>query len=269
MKLVSLNVYGGICFAPLIEFIQSQAVDTDVFCFQEMQSTSGEGFVSNGARANLFQEVTKVLPDFQGSFAVSQQHYDQTALIEEEMDSGLATFVRKGIDIEEAGDFFIYGSLSSFVVDDYTTFPHNVQYTQLNISGKPLTIYNLHGTSRPSSKLDSPERLEQFQKVVDFMKSRSEEVIIMGDFNLMPNTQSIKLFEEIGLRNLVKEYDIKTTRGTMMRTLFPHYEHGPFGWQEFADYTFISPGIVPVSFTVPDVSVSDHLPMILEIRFLA
>ena len=53
-----------------------------------------------------------------------------------------------------------------------------------------------------------------------------------------------------------------------MRSLFPEYEHGPYGFQEFADYAFVSPEIVVTSFEVPDLPISDHLPMMLEIDTL-
>ena len=49
-----------------------------------------------------------------------------------------------------------------------------------------------------------------------------------------------------------------------MHKLWPQYEHGKYGFQEFADYAFVSPGIRVVDFVVPDLPVSDHLPLILS-----
>ena len=86
---------------------------------------------------------------------------------------------------------------------------------------------------------------------------------MMGDLNLLPQTESVALFERAGYRNLITEYNIKTTRGTLMRKLYPQFEHGPYGFQEFADYTFMSSDLEVQSFEVPDVPISDHLPMIL------
>lgn len=264
MKLISLNTYGGHCFDELMRFVVTQAETTDVFCFQEVQNSSKGAFISNGVRTNLFQELSQVLSDFQGFFTVSQQNYDQTAVRVEGTDTGVATFVRNSLRVKNCGDFFIYGSFNSFVYGDYNTFPHNLQYVQLEAGEELLTICNVHGTSRPQSKLDSPERLEQSQKILAFVDQQPGQKVIVGDFNLLPDTKSIRLFEEKGFRNLIKEYRITTTRGTMMRKLFPQYEHGPYGWQEFADYAFVSAGITPTRFTVPDVPISDHLPMILE-----
>ena len=42
------------------------------------------------------------------------------------------------------------------------------------------------------------------------------------------------------------------------------WSNGPKECLEFADYTFVTSGIKVESFEVPDVPISDHLPMILK-----
>jgi exonuclease III len=111
MKLISLNTYGGHCFDELMRFVVTQAETTDVFCFQEVQNSSKGAFISNGVRADLFQELSQALSDFQGFFAVSQQNYDQTAVRVEGTDTGVATFVRNSLQVKNSGDFFIYAVL--------------------------------------------------------------------------------------------------------------------------------------------------------------
>ena len=164
------------------------------------------------------------------------------------------------------GDFFINNQRNSFVPPDYTTMPHNLSYVQLNIGERLLTICNVYGASWPTNKLDSADRLLQSQKILDFVLAQPGEKIIAGDFNLLPNTRSIMMFEENGFRNLIKDFNISTTRGSTIKKLKPELGLGEHGWQEFADYTFISSGIKPIQFTVPDLPISDHLPMILEFK---
>ncbi len=130
--------------------------------------------------------------------------------------------------------------------------------------GFGVTIVTLHGNSQPGSKRDSPKRLAQSQKVLDFLADKDGEKIVLGDFNLMPDTESVRMWERAGYRNLVAEYGIKSTRGSNHRKLSPQYANTPEGYQEFADYTFTSPGVKVTSFEVPDIPLSDHLPMILE-----
>lgn len=81
--------------------------------------------------------------------------------------------------------------------------------------------------------------------------------VLCGDFNLLPQTKSIAMLEG-RMRNLIKEYNIKTTRSK----LNPY--HGTPTEQHFADYVFVSEDIKVLDFKVPEAEVSDHLPMILE-----
>ncbi len=266
MKLISLNAYFGFVFEPLMAWIHEQAQSTDVFCFQEMLSNPKEdalGMPCRG-RANVLQEIARRLPEFTCHFAPMQDDFDFVPTYPGQTQLGNAIFYRKSLSATETGSFFIYRSFNSYDGNDYETAGHNAVYLGLG-GALPLTIVNLHGNSEPASKRDTPMRLEQSKKVLDFLRDRHGEKIVMGDFNLFPDTESIKMFENQGFHNLIRDYKITTTRGSHMRKLFPEYEHGKYGFQEFADYTFVSPGVDVKSFEVPDVPISDHLPMILEI----
>lgn len=254
MKLITLNTFGGHFFAPLMEFVKSSAPSTDFFCFQEVSDAPG----------GIFSDLAVALPEFLGFFAAAQEHFDGKAAVAVEINFGLAAFARKDYAIKKTGDFFIKNRRNSFLSPDFTTFPHNLQYLQLNIGGKELTICNLHGSSQPTDKLDSPGRLAQSKKILNFIQNQPGEKIITGDFNLLPGTRSMAMFEERGFRNLIKDFSIPTTRGSLIKKLHPEYGASAQGWQEFADYTLVSPGISARKFVVPDLPLSDHLPLILE-----
>jgi endonuclease/exonuclease/phosphatase family metal-dependent hydrolase len=81
---------------------------------------------------------------------------------------------------------------------------------------------------------------------------------LIGDFNLLPETESVRLLAA-GLRNLVIERAIPSTRSR----LNPYY--GTPQEQPHADYAFTSPGLQVADFQVPDAEISDHLPMILDL----
>ena len=71
---------------------------------------------------------------------------------------------------------------------------------------------------------------------------------------LLPFPYLLAILEE-GMRNLVKETDVTSTRS--------HYYTKP---EKFADYILVSPDITVVDFNVlPDV-ISDHLSLVLEFR---
>lgn len=267
MKLISLNTYGGIFFKPLLDFIEREALDTDVFCFQEVLGGPNSAPLQNSARANLFSELARALPGFTGFFAPVEDALvfsDNSSPPTPAVPFGTAIFVHKKHTIHQQGSFFIYRERNAFVPRDFTTLGHNAIFVQLVNNGKLLTICNVHGTSEPGDKLDTPDRLAQSQTVLDFIKKQSGEKIIAGDFNLLPATQSIALFERAGFSNLIKDFSIASTRGSILKTIHPEYGDTPNGWQEFADYVFTSAGITPQKFSVPDIAIADHLPLILE-----
>lgn len=256
MKLISLNIWGGKIYKPLLEFIEKNSENTDILCFQEVFSTTEDIHEDSGFRVNLYAEIAKNLSHHKGYFAPCLNNYltgaFQPNFTNYPLTSGLAVFIKKEIKVISHGDFFIYKKRGGFSPRDLNSLPRNIQYLSL-ISGKQkFTVCNLHGIWLKTGKNDSPARLKQSTKIKKFLDGQTGKKILCGDFNLGINTKSIKILEN-NLRNLIKEYSIKTTRN----------KHFP-GWEKFADYTFVSPDINIKSFQVPDVDISDHLPMILE-----
>jgi endonuclease/exonuclease/phosphatase family metal-dependent hydrolase len=261
MKIVSLNVFGGTVFEPLMGFVERQALDTDVFCFQEvMDDRRGlPGATSQGFRMNLLQELSSRLADFSVYFAPMRDLPDVAADDCPFVRNGLATFVRKGIDVAAHGGFSLCDALLG---DD--PIGQNALFVTLDAQKKPLTICNVHGISDPGDKLDTPVRLAQSKSVLQFLATVSGEKMVMGDFNLLPETESVKMFERAGFSNLIQDYGIQTTRGAHHKILHPEFGRPPMMFQEFADFTFVSSGVSVRSFAVPDLPLSDHLPMIIE-----
>ena len=73
-----------------------------------------------------------------------------------------------------------------------------------------------------------------------------------GDFNLLPNTQSLAILEE-GMRNLIKEFGITSTRSELYTKS-----------EKYADYILTSPDIAVHDFKVFSDTISDHLPLMVE-----
>lgn len=133
---------------------------------------------------------------------------------------------------------------------------------------KDFLVCNIHGVSLPGDKNDSEERLEQSKTILGFARSINMPAIIGGDFNLNPDTKSVKMFEEAGYKNLIKDYKIVSTRNHFaweqaeVQLVKQGFEF--FGKQYFADYVFVSPEIKIKNFEVPNIEVSDHSPLILD-----
>jgi len=151
---------------------------------------------------------------------------------------------------------------------EFETITVGCQAVKIKSYQSVFFVYNVHGVSLPGDKNDSKERLEQSRQIIDLAQKFSIPAIIGGDFNLNPNTQSIKMFDETDYVNLIKEYKIKSTRNhfawEQAQEQLRNEGREFYGKQYYADYCFVTHDIKVKTFAVPDPEVSDHLPLILE-----
>lgn len=260
MKLISLNTWGGKIYQPLMDFIKQHSQDTDIFCFQEIFNTKSDIKQYKDIRPNLLNELTTILADFQFFYSIEMTCFDYTPeQVNFHLTFGKATFIKNGLEITNNEDILLYGNREEkYLKKDFSNLAVTLQSADLTIHGKQFTILNIHGTAFPGNKLDTKLRLEHSNKIKRFLNSKPGAKIMVGDFNLLPGTQSIKIFEEDNLINLIKEFKIQRTRSK----LSPFYNREDF--QKFADYAFISPDVKVTNFQVPDIEISDHLPIILQ-----
>jgi endonuclease/exonuclease/phosphatase family metal-dependent hydrolase len=226
MELTFLNTWHGTLSDELREYVKEACHDTDVFCFQE-------------AHANEQSAYQDLLEDY-------QRYYG------EKLQSNLllsnVIFVRKGIEVVTSGTLLEEGSNIGFA-----------NYVVLRNDGVETSVCNVHGIPHPWHKLDTLERIKQSQVIIDYF-SNEKRVVIGGDFNLLPESQSVKMFERNGYRNLIRDYAIKSTRNHISLDVYPNNP------QYYADYAFTSLDIDVIDFTVPAAIVSDHQPLRISLR---
>ncbi|BCA95606.1 hypothetical protein TUM19329_19670 [Legionella antarctica] len=128
----------------------------------------------------------------------------------------------------------------------------NLQWIECEINKKIYSVLNVHGLWNGKGKKDSPERINQSKRIRHFMDTINTPKILCGDFNLRPDTQSMKILEQ-GMINLVRINNIRSTR----TRFYPKEE-------KFADYILTSPEIVVNEFTVMDDEVSDHSALYID-----
>lgn len=251
MKLLSLNIWGGKLKDQLLTFISAHQ-EIDVFCFQEVYSSSAGKIISREMHSDIFEQITSALKDHIGYFAPHLKNHDLEGKVDHNLETGLAVFVKKSLSIKERGDIFIHRSGHALLDDNYETIPRNLQYVVVTDNNANYLIGHFHGVWYPKTKLDTEDRIEQSKKIRGFLAKRKEKIILCGDFNLLPNTQSLSILEE-NMRNLIKEFNISTTRNL-------HYKRG----EKYADYILISPEVSIRDFRLLEDEVSDHLPLYLE-----
>ena len=271
MKLISLNLWGGIVGQPLFDWLQKKSIDTDIFCFQEVFDAPNPP-AKTGKKHEHYQlksQLEKLLPDFTLVFREHVYNFDMSGNVDFTLKYGLAIAIKntKLDNILDEGDTMIFGSKRmGFTMDRPTD--RNLQYLRLKINDKILNILNYHGIwIKDAGKLDNEFRLQQSSKIIKFVQELDGETILVGDFNLEPKTKSIQMLEDIGLEDLIKSNNITSTRSHF----YENIKEIKVGDQiikndgsKFADYALISSGVKANNFEVPAVEISDHLPSILD-----
>lgn len=145
------------------------------------------------------------------------------------------------------------------ISDDRTNFyeedhARSLQIVELDINGQRVQVLNIHGTYT-TDKRDTPRTLKQTKYLLEAAARKKIPTIIVGDFNLLPDTESIRLIGN-EYKNLVSEYGIKYTR--------PNFKDSREEGNNIVDYIFVSDDIEVTNFGVIETDISDHYPLILE-----
>ena len=259
MKLICLNIQGGTLHEPLLKFVERHSADTDVFCFQEVFDTTipAPPPIARGARATIYRDIMRILVDFEGRFMPTMEGWDYDKPVSFPLWQGSAIFVRKTIPVTAAGAEAILKGYNAAGQSIWSTMPRILQYADIASPNGPLTVAHLHGLLDNGKKWDTPARTAQFEAVRDFLAAISHAKVFCGDLNVRPGTEGIRIFEQTGMRNLIKEFGVTLTRNH-------HYPGVALYNDTVSDYLFVSPEIRVKTFEVlPDV-VSDHLALAVE-----
>src|SRR3989338_8283972 len=259
MKLVCLNILGGQVYEPLVKFIREQSESTDIFCFQEVFRSSRKDIeISGKTRIHILDELATALPDFNYVFHRVLSGEDNSGPVDFEIETGQAEFIKKSISIISSGEVSLHSHQNCTLPHKHEFSPNNFGYSKISYGNSIITVINVHAlTYNPDDKLDTPERLEQSRLIKEFALKENGRIIICGDFNILPETKSITTFYD-SFTEFVRKYNIWSTRSKISEW------HGTPGEYKFSDYVFVSPSIEITDFKVPDVEVSDYLPLIME-----
>ena len=242
-----------------------RATEADVVCLQEVTRTPGltgwtafdDGERTLPQRANLYDDVRRLLPTHQAMFVTS----DAGPVSDEfgnrhRQDFGIATFVAEHIPVVGLQSEFVHGAFVDH--EEWTTNgrPRAALATRLvdRATGRGVTVVQLHGLRDPAGKHDTPARRSQAERLAGLVhRSREPEdvVVVCGDMNLLPDSELFVVLAELGLVELVGTADTRTRRyGKQVR---------------HASYMLVSdPGAVRFE-VISEPEVSDHRALLLEI----
>lgn len=252
LKILSLNIFeGGLFFPNILKLLERE--QPDIFCLQE---------VYNGTTVTLpnYYQSINVL---QTAFPTYHYHFSPELLcitVEGKIDVGNATFSRFPIKEKKTHFFGVpYGEYPQVsAVHDYSKYPQNMQTTVLDVDGKHFSVFNVHGIWGHEGG-DNSDRLKM-SKIITHEIRGKKPAVLMGDFNVQPETKTIKNIEKH--MNNVFQGDLHTSFNTAHKDLekYPGYATA------VVDMFFVSKDVTVLKKSVPKDDVSDHLPLLCEVE---
>lgn len=158
--------------------------------------------------------------------------------------------------IIDAKNIFYYKNYAPYIkTDNFRKGDHGRAFEEviLDIDGKQLQIINVHGIWT-IDKLDDERTLEQLKIILSSIREDIPSIVV-GDFNLLPNSDSITTISK-KMINLILKYNVKTTR--------PTFDDGLDKGDLVCDYIFVNDKVKVNNFKVLNSKASDHLPLILD-----
>jgi endonuclease/exonuclease/phosphatase family metal-dependent hydrolase len=247
IKALSLNIFeGGAHTEAIKKFLTEE--NPDIICLQEVFLLTKD---TQDEVSSIF-ELKKIFPKFYYDFApeINWMYKDKNILV------GNAIFSR--FKIKKTNTVFYDLKFEAYYHDlrdikhDFSDHPRNLQHAFLTNNNTEINIFNTHGIWGFHGN-DTQRRLKMGKMIISQIKNK-QNVILAGDFNFFPTTQTIKNIEEC-LKNVFGN-KLDTTFNVKLK---PH--KGKYG-NSVVDMMFVSPNIQIIEKRRPDVDVSDHFPLV-------
>lgn len=261
-----LNGWGGKLYKELLPYLRDTS--PDILCLQEVVHspasdkdwlTYRDGDHVLPQRANFFLDVHHALPDHVAVFCPAAQGvlWDGDQPIPSQW--GLATFVHRSLPV--------IGQVQGFVHKDYSPAGYGEHPRSRVAHGvrvydyageRSMSVTHMHGLRDLNGKMDTPERAEQARRLLAqscHVSEAGDLRVICGDFNVEPDSETLRILNDAGFSELVTGRGFVSTRNS-------HYTKPG----KFADYMLIDREEAVRAFdVVRDPEVSDHCPLLLDL----
>lgn len=242
MKLLQLNCWGGKLGTSLIRLIEAE--QPDIVCLQEATDL-------HERPGSVLMPMSHFLPSnkYPHTFFVPTFSYRYMHEL-----ANLGNSIISNQPFVFTNSFFVNGSFTKDIesLDDGETYNvRNVAHTVVQLEGGICNIVTHHGYHSANGKDGSAENERQLKLIAEYIRKLEGPVILTGDFNLHPNSKSLKPINDL-LINLAVKYDITSTRTELAKR------------QEVIDYIFVSEDVKVNDFYVSEMIASDHKALILD-----
>ena len=256
MKLLNINISIKLDNTNnVIDLISNSGCE--IVTLQEVMRKIDDNVFDKYKKSNIIKSNTNYNYSFFGPLWIAD-HHEKNKVITKDF-GGLAeqgNEILSKYPIIKSENIFYYKNYSNFTdTTDFRKEDHSraFQNVILEINGKQLQLINVHGIWT-KDKLGDDRTIKQSEVILSYVRN-DIPCIITGDFNLLPNTESINKINE-KMINLIEKYNIQATR--------PSFDDGLDKGDLVCDYIFVNDKVKVNDFKVLDNRFSDHLPLILD-----
>lgn len=246
IRFLTFNIWHGKNWQRVIEFIKAK--NPDIFTLQEVTINITK-HVPGGI--DLKEEFKQTFaPNYKGVYAPINEK------IENGKRTGFGNMIFSKFPILDYKVHYLLKSLGW--ADNYEEQSRNLLEVKINIDNQSLSVFTTHLAYSPKF-VDTSIKLEEAKKIVRIVKNK-ENFILAGDFNATPNTEVIATIKSLG------SYIDSKNRPTWTKHPFSYkgFKVNRLAWK--LDYIFLSPNLYCKKLDIPDIDISDHLPLIAEIK---
>lgn len=244
MKFIQLNICRGFLKMYAIDFLKKK--NADIINLQEVSGGMG---TTNTDYFDTKESLQKALnykysfysPTIEGRFG---KHFVSEGQL---MLSKYPIIYKKSIYMHGKPDF------SSSFIGKKDRNVEVLQHAKIKIGNKIVNSLNYHGYLIWGSRAGNKTTEAYSKAILARMDSvgNDEYVILSGDFNLSPSSKSLRIISK-RYPDLITKYGIKTTRNELSAEKTP------------VDNIFVNDRVKVMSFKVPKVYISDHLPLVMD-----
>ncbi len=250
MKLLNLNI--GIKLDNNDEVIDLISKDAyDIVTMQESIRKIDGAVTDMYNSSNIIKSKINFKNSFFGPMWVADHHEKNNIVTKD-----FGGFIEQGNEV--IANYPILKARNVFYYKDYSIFADTTNFKQedhprafvdmiIDINNEKLQIINVHGIWN-KDKVGDERTIEQSKAILSRIR-KDIPCIVVGDFNLLPNTESIEMLNR-DMINLINTYNIKSTR--------PNKEN------IVNDYIFVNEKVTINDFKVIKSNISDHFPLVID-----
>lgn len=251
IKFIQINTYKGKYLEQLARFLKEE--DPDIVTMQEVSSYQANYYADKNV------DTFEYLRNQTGLNAI----FDPMMVFVDSPHAFVGNAVFSKFPIKSSKQIVLKNfdglKLEMFEQRQYfPELPRTMVDAVCEINGKAVHVLSAHGGwSAPPQ--DTPETLRQSQIIAGYLQNLKEPYVLGADMNMPPDKEVIRKISRVS-NNLMDGSGIQYTTHPTMHKIAPI--------KLMIDYIFTSHHFKKVSLDTPRILVSDHLPVIAQLKFL-